>query len=278
MLKIGSYNELVVQREVEFGLYLNPKEHEVLLPSKYVPKKIRIGDTIRVFVYTDSENRVIATTLEPKGIVGQFVYLEVKDVTQIGTFMDWGLEKDLLVPANEQVGKMRLGEKHVVKVCLDKVSNRIFATSRITSNCDTELSDLVNGQKVNLLIYDITKIGIMAVINNRYAGMLYKSETYQELSKGDSIMGYIVKIRDDGKVDLSLKKPGYGSVKKSSKVIIDALTKAGGFLPYNDKSSPDVIKHNFSMSKQEFKRTIGGLYKTGKINIMDNGIRFKKKD
>lgn len=278
MLKIGSFNELVVEREVEFGLYLNPKEDEVLLPSKYIPENTNIGDTIRVFVYTDSEDRPVATTLEPKAVVGQFACLQVKDTTPIGAFMDWGLEKDLLIPNNEQVDPMSVGESHVVKVCLDKTTDRVYGTTLIAGHCDHDTSELVEGQKVSLLIYDITQIGIMAIIDNQYSGMLYKSETFEHVAKGDTKEGYVLKIRDDGKVDLSLKKPGYGSILTSSGIILNVLNNAGGFIPCHDKSSPEEIKNTFSMSKKEFKRTIGSLYKAGEIKIEDGGIRLKNKE
>jgi predicted RNA-binding protein (virulence factor B family) len=276
MLKIGSYNELVVQRAVDFGLYLNPKEEEVLLPKKYVPENTKPGDLIRVFVYTDSEDLPIATTLEPKAVVGDFSYLEVKDDIQIGSFMDWGLEKDLFVPRSEQQARMKVGKKYVLKVCLDERTDRVYGTTRIAENCDKEPANLVVGNKVQILIYDITKIGIMAVINNRYQGMLYKDQTFEPFSIGDSGTGYVIRIREDGKIDLSMKKPGYKSVFHSSDNVIQALKKSGGFIPCHDKSSPDEIKKVFSMSKKEFKKTIGGLYKKGIIQITNTGIRLKR--
>lgn len=275
MLKIGSYNELVVQRAVDFGLYLNPKADEVLLPSKYVPKNTRPGDTLRVFVYTDSKDRPVATTLAPKAVVGEFAYLRVKDVTNFGAFMDWGLEKDLLVPISEQQDRMKAGKKYVIKVCLDEKTSRVYGTSRISRVCDAAPGDLFEGQKVNLLVYSMTKIGISAVVNNRYSGMLYRSETYTPLSMGEHIEGYIARIREDGKIDLSLKKPGYGSITDSRTRIMETLDRSGGYIPCHDKSTPEEIKRAFSMSKKEFKRAIGGLYKEGRIELTDAGIRVK---
>lgn len=275
MLNIGSYNELVVEREVDFGFYLNPKEDEVLLPSKYVPENTRPGDTLRVFVYTDSEDRPVATTLEPTAVVGEFACLTVKDLTPIGAFLDWGLEKDLLVPRNQQQERMQAGKKYVVKVCLDETTQRVYATTHITQNCDKNTDELTEGQKVRLLIYGVTKIGFMAVIENRCCGLLYKNETYETLSVGDKVDGYVTRIREDGKVDLTLKKPGYTSVLDSSEKIMTILAKSGGFVPCHDKSSPEEIKKIFSMSKKEFKRTIGTLYKNGRIDIGENGISLK---
>lgn len=275
MITIGSYNELVVERAVDFGVYLNPKADEVLLPSKYVPENTRPGDTLRVFVYTDSEDRPIATTLSPKAVVGEFACLQVKEVTSFGAFLDWGLEKDLLVPTIEQQDRMKPGGKYVVKVCLDEKTRRVYATSRIARNCEKSPTDLSIGQKVSLLIYRFTKIGIMAVINNRYGGILYKSETYEPLTMGEKREGYINRIREDGKIDLVLKKPGHHSITGSGASVMDTLQKRSGFIPCHDKSAPDEIQRIFSMSKKEFKRAIGGLYKAGKIDITQEGIRMK---
>lgn len=275
MVKIGSYNELVVERVVDFGLYLNPKPDEVLLPSKYVPENARPGDVLRVFVYTDSEDRPVATTRAPKAVVGQFACLRVKDVASFGAFMDWGLEKDLLVPAGEQQERMKAGRKYVVKVCLDETSGRVYGTSRISRVCDPAPDDLPVGQKVHLLICGITKTGVSAVVDNRYAGMLFRGETYMQLSIGEIIEGYVSRVREDGKIDLALKKPGYRSIADSGARIMEILRERGGFIPCHDKSNPEEIKRIFSMSKKEFKRAVGGLYKAGRIELTEKGIREK---
>ncbi len=275
MLKIGNYNDLVVGKSVEFGLYLNHEEGEILLPEKYVPDNINLGDTINVFVYTDSEDRLVATTIKPAGIVGDFVFLEAKDVVPFGTFMDWGLEKDLLVPKSEQRDKMAVGEKYLTKICFDEMTERVYGTTKISVNCDKDIKELKEGQKVDLLIHSLTKIGITAVIDNRYFGMLYINETYQTLSPGDTCTGYIMRLREDDKIDLTLKKPGYGSVKGSSETIVDILKKAGGFIPCHDKSSPQEIKKVFSMSKKEFKRAVGNLLKKGILELRKDGIQLK---
>ncbi len=277
MLKIGSYNELVVKRILDFGLYLGTDEDDVLLPSKYIPKNTKTGDKLNVFIYTDSEDRPIATTLKPKAVVDEFAFLYVKQVTHIGAFMGWGLEKDLLVPANEQLGTLRVGQRYVVKVLYHEKTKRVYATGRIDKHCDKNPSDLKVGQKVNLLIYDYSEIGILAVVNNQYSGMLYRSETFQRLAKGDTVDAYIIKIRDDGKLDLSLSKTSQESLDKSGMFILDKLNSADGLLPFHDKSTPLEIKTHFAMSKSEFKKAIGGLYKAGKIDILKNGIRLKKK-
>lgn len=276
MLKIGKYNDLVVDSRVEFGLYLQSDEGKILLPQKYVSEDMHIGDTITVFIYTDSEDRLVATTLKPDGVVGDFVFLEAKDVVSFGTFMDWGLEKDLLIPKSEQQDKMVPGKKYLTKICFDDMTCRVYGTTKISVNCDKNITDLKVGQKVELLIHSFTQIGIMAVIDNRYFGMLYINETYQDLSIGDTCTGYIMRLREDNKIDLTLKKPGYDSVKSSAEIIESLLEQAGGFIPCHDKSSPEEIKTVFSMSKKEFKRAIGGLFKKGVLELKKNGIRLKQ--
>ena len=238
MLKIGSYNELVVERAVDFGLYLNQKPDEVLLPLKYVPVNTRPGDILRVFVYTDSEDRPVATTLEPKAVVGEFAYLLVKDVALFGAFMDWGLEKDILVPSSQQQDRMKVGKSYVVKVCLDEMTGRVYGTNRITHNCDKNPKDLSEGEKVDLLIYGITKIGIMAVVNNRYSGLLYRSEVFTSVSIGEKTTGYISRIREDGKIDLTMKSPGYQSITSSGARILETLKKREALSPVMTRSRP----------------------------------------
>ena len=271
-LKIGKYNNLVIESRSDYGLYLSCDEDRILLPNKYVPDSFNIGDSLKVFVYTDSEDRLVATTLEPAGIVGDFVFLKAKDVAPFGTFMEWGLEKDLLVPKNEQQDTMVLGKKYLTKICLDSRTQRVYGTTQISVNCDKDIKGLKVGQQVDLIIHSITKIGIMAVINNQYFGMLYLNETYQDLSIGDSCTGYIMRLREDKKIDLTLKKPGYMSVQGSAQQIVTILKEAGGFIPCHDKSSPEDIKKVFSMSKKEFKRAVGGLYKKGILKLQKNGI------
>lgn len=278
MLKIGNYNELIVEGLSEHGAYLNEKPDQVLLPSKYMPANTKQGDTLKVFVYHDSEGRPVATTLTPKAVVGEFAYLQVKSVVSFGAFVDWGLEKDLLVPGNEQHERMMVGQKYVVKVCLDKLSGRVYATNRITRSCDTQVGGLRAGQKVDILIYDVTKLGFMSVIDNRYSGMLYKDETYRALTVGDRSEAFIGRIREDGRIDLTLKRPGYQSIADSSRIILAALEQQGGFIPCHDNSSPEEIRRTFAISKKEFKRAIGGLYKAGTIEILDHGIRLKRQE
>ncbi|WP_320044085.1 S1-like domain-containing RNA-binding protein [uncultured Desulfobacter sp.] len=275
-IKIGKYNRLAVQTRSDFGVYLNSGEDRVLLPNKYVPEGLSIGDRLDVFVYTDSEDRLVATTLKPAGVVGDFVFLVAKDIAPFGTFMDWGLEKDLLVPKNEQQDKMIPGKKYLVKICRDDSTQRVYGTTKISANCDKDTRHLKVGQQVDLIVHAITTIGIMAVVDNRYYGMMYLNETYQKLFIGNTCKGYIMRICEDAKIDLTMKKPGYSSVPKSAEVILYRLNKAGGFIPCHDKSSPETIRKRFSMSKKEFKRAVGNLYKKRLIELKDNGIGLLK--
>ena len=278
MLRIGDYNRLKVVKEVDFGLYLESDQGEILLPKKYVEPGTKVDQYINVFVYTDSEDRLIATTLQPKAVVDEFAPMKVKHTTDFGAFLGWGLEKDLLVPFREQHKPLMEGDVAVVRVVLDHKTNRVIGVGKLAPFINKNVSDLEEGQKVDLLIYDFTGLGIQALINEEYSGMLYANEVFEELEIGDRREGYIKKIREDGKIDLSLQKQGYGAVKDSTEGILDLLKKSGGFLPYHDKSDPDDIQKVFKMSKKTFKKAIGGLYKEGKIKIDEKGIYLVSSD
>jgi predicted RNA-binding protein (virulence factor B family) len=276
MLKIGQMNSLVAERYMEFGFYLNPVDEQVLLPNKYVPEGFKLGDRINVFVYTDSEDRPVATTITPNAMVGDFAFLTVNDVNPIGTFFDWGLEKDLLVPRSEQQRTMEVGEQHVVYLSLDEETGRVFGSTRLGRHCSKFSMGQDVGQEVELLIYGKTKLSIQAVIDEQCLGILYRNEIFSKISIGDRMTGFVSRIREDGKIDLTLKKPGYQSVAGSTDSVVEILKQAGGFVACHDKSSPEEIKALFSMSKKEFKRTVGGLYKNGIIEMDAKGIRLKE--
>ena len=274
MLAIGRYNTLVVQREVDFGVYLNPKPDEVLLPSKYVPPHTRPGDTLRVFVYTDSEDRPVATTLRPKAVVGEVAYLTVKDTAPIGAFLDWGLEKDLFVPKREQQQRLTVGQDCVVKVLLDAKTGRVYGSTRIARHCRKAAGGLRVGQQVRVLVSGFTNLGAPVVVDDTYLGMVYRNETYEPLRIGDRRPGYIRNIRQDGRIDITLRKPGVASQSAAGRRILEALRKEGGFIPCHDRSPPGEIVRRFAMSKREFKRAIGGLYKQRLITLSPRGIRL----
>jgi len=273
---VGQFHDLPVENFSDYGVYLSFGKDRVLLPNKYVPEDITVGDELRVFIYTDSEDRPVATTLEPAGVVGDIVALKVKDTAAFGIFMDWGLEKDLLVPRSEQQGRMELGETHLVKIRLDESSHRIYGSTQMAEFCPGDAQDLVSGDSVDLIIHSISPIGYTALINQTCAGMLYKNETFEDLSIGDRYRGYVLRVREDGKVDLTLKQPGYASVEGSARKILEVLEANDGFSPCHDNSRPEDIQAAFSMSKKEFKRAVGSLYKQGRITLHKaEGIRLK---
>jgi hypothetical protein len=273
---VGQFHLLPVQNLSDYGVYLSFGQDRVLLPNKYVPQDVALGKKIRVFIYTDSEDRPVATTLEPAGVVGDIVALRVKDTAAFGIFMDWGLEKDLLVPRSEQQGRMEPGETHLVKICLDKSSHRVYGTTLTAELCPGDAQGLASGMAVDLIIHSITPIGYTALINQTCLGLLYKNETFEDLSIGDRHRGYVLQIREDGKVDLTLKQPGYASVEGSALKILEILEANDGFSPCHDKSRPEDIQAAFSMSKKEFKRALGSLYKQGRITLHKaDGIRLK---
>jgi len=274
MLRVGNSNTLEAKRLSEIGVYLASDLGDILLPNKYVPEGLRPGKTVEVFVYLDSEDRLVATTLTPKAQVGEFAVLQVKDVSNVGAFLDWGLEKDLLVPFSEQPRPMKQDEKHLVRVYLDR-SERIAASAKIGKFLEPTPSGLKVGQEVELLLYEFGDLGAKAIIDGRYGGLVFKSELHGKYAVGDSLAGYIAKVRDDGKIDVTLRKPGGHDVGGSKEAVLRVLTERGGFLPVGDKSDPELIADMFRMSKKRFKSVIGNLYKAGVIEITPQGIKLK---
>ena len=278
MLKIGNFNNLIVAREEIHGVYLESSEGDILLPQKEVTPEIYPGKLVRVFIYTDSEDRLIATTRSPKAQVGEFAYLECTDTVSFGAFLDWGLEKDLFVPIKGQKARMRNGEKYIVRLLLDQISKRILAVSRIKNYLHPAPENWSVGSEVELLITDFSHIGALVIIDNMYQGLIYRDDQFQRLEIGQKITGYVKRVRSDGKVDVIITKPGLSGIMDSQSIILNELEKAHGFLPIHDKSHPNDISNTFHMSKKLFKKTIGSLYKAGKIHINDMGIRLLKEE
>ena len=274
MIQIGRTYNLKVVKQTEFGVYLDAENlDEILLPSKHAPDLLSVDDTVEVFLYLDSEDRPIATTQIPKAEVGEFAYLQVKDNTQIGAFLDWGLDKDVLVPFSEQHRPMSEGDYYIVFLYLDN-QGRITATSKIDKIVtDDGEHNFYPQQVVDLIIGNSTELGFKAIVNHSHWGLLYKDEVDQRLSFGQSIQGYIKHIREDGKIDLSLKS-GQQIRDNLSQVIQAYLLDHDGFAPVHDKSPPEQIFDLFGMSKGQFKKTIGGLYKQRVITIEAHGIRL----
>jgi len=278
MAEIGVFNNLRVIKEVDFGVYLDGGEHEeILLPRRYVPENCKVDDNIRVFIYLDSEDRFIATTETPYAMVGDFALLKVVAVESVGAFLDWGLLKDLLVPYSEQSSTMEIGKSYIVRIYVDKQSNRIAATTRLDRYLDNEPGDFHAGQEVELLICNQTDIGYKAIINDTHWGVLYSNEVFQPLESGQKTKGYIKKVRDDKKIDLSLHRPGYERVDDITDTIINALKEQGGFISVTDKSSPETIYKLFGVSKKTYKKAIGAIYKKKLITIEDDGIKLISK-
>ncbi|MFN4145392.1 MAG: S1 RNA-binding domain-containing protein [Runella sp.] len=271
-LRMGQYNRLKVIKQLDFGIYLDGYEDEILVPTQYVPTDIEIGDFLDVFVYRDSEDRAIATTLQPAATVGEFAYLKVTSVTPTGVFMEWGLPKDLLVPHKEQRQNMTVGKSYLVYIYLDKKTDRIVASAKVERFFDEDISDLTEGQEVELLPFEYTEMGIKALVNQRHLGVLYRDEVFKNFDLGQNMKGFIKKIRPDQKLDLALVPQSYERITDSKILIFEKLQASDGFLPFSDKSAPALIYETFGMSKKDFKKAIGGLLKEGKISLKNNGI------
>ncbi len=269
---IGNYNELEVAEVMDFGIYLKGGNKKIFLPKKNAPSNIKKGDKLTVFVYGNSEGHPVATTLKPKATVEQFTALTVKEITEFGAFLDWGIDKDLFVPFKEMEEPMRKGKKYVVKVCLDHLTGRVYASSAIYKHLDKDVSGLKEGQKAELLVCKKHHLGYEVIIDNRFGGLLYANEIFTDLTIGSKHTGYIKKIREDGKIDVSLQAPGFQAVLDGTKPLLEKLAKNNGFLPLHDDSKPEEIKKMLGISKKRFKKIVGILYKEKKIIIKENGI------
>lgn len=278
MIQIGQTYTLTVAKLVAFGAYLDAQNlGEVLLPRKYTPDDLSAGDSIEVFLYLDSEDRPVATTQRPKAEVGEFAYLKVVDSNDLGAFLDWGLDKDVLVPFAEQHRPMEVGKSYLVHLYLDRADGRIVASSKIDKFLDDERPhDFRPQQRVDLIIANSTDLGFKAIVNHSHWGVLYKDDVFQRLSFGQYKKGFIKRIRPDGKIDLSLQG-GQETRDKYAKKILIYLNKNNGFAPVHDKSDPQMISDIFGMSKGAFKKAIGGLYKKRIITIEKGGIRLVEK-
>jgi predicted RNA-binding protein (virulence factor B family) len=278
MAQIGKINRLKIKRKRDYGVHLDGGESgDILLPKKYVPEKCQPGDEVEVFVYADEENRLRATTQKPKATVGQFVTLQVVANAWSGAYLDWGLQKDLLVPKKEQLAKMEKGKSYVVYVFLDEKTNRITASSKLEKFLNQQPPQYKDGEEVDLIIYDQTKMGYKAVVNNAHVGMVYKNEVFQKIVIGRQLKGYIKKIREDNKIDLILQKPGFHGVDDVSQAILQKIKDHGGRIAVTDKSRPEDIYSLFGVSKKIFKKAIGALYKRRLIVIDANGVSIARR-
>ena len=275
MILPGRYNTLKVVKFVDFGVYLDGAEMgEILLPARYVPEECEVGEDLEVFIYLDSEDRIIATTEKPFAQVGEFAFLRVNAVNNVGAFLDWGLMKELLVPFREQKMNMVAGRSYLVYVYLDPDSNRIAASAKLEKFLDNVIPEYQVGEEVSLIIESESELGYNAIINHLHRGILYHDELPGPLKKGQQLKAYTKKVRVDHKIDLSLYRPGYGQVDGVSQNILDKLTAAGGFLPLTDKSDAALIFDHFAISKKVFKKALGALYKQRRILLEEKGIRI----
>lgn len=273
MLHIGKTNTLTILRNTSVGMYLGDNENaEILLPNKYIKPEFKVGDDIEVFVYRDSEDRIIATTLKPYAQVGDFAFLKAVNVSKIGAFLDWGLEKDLLVPFKEQRHKMFEGFSYVVYVYLDEETERIVASSKINKFLNNPDIDVEQGEEVDLMVYDESPLGFSCIINNKFKGLIYANDVYKDIQPGDQLTGYLALVRPDKLIDLSLQPIGFKKVLSSTDVILEYLQNHKGFLKLTDKSSPEEIAKLFNMSKATFKKSLGVLYRQCKVRLENDGV------
>ncbi len=275
MVRLGDYNTLKVVKKVDFGLYLDGGDDgEILMPIRYVSEETAVGDEVTVFVYLDSEDRIIATTEQPKAKVGEFAYLEVKAVNRFGAFLDWGLTKDLMVPFREQKVKMEQGQWHLVFIYIDLDTDRIAASAKLDQFLDNVAPEYKDGDEVKIMVAGRTDLGYKVIINELHWGVIYANEVFKTLNRGEVYTAYIKKVREDDKIDVSLQKPGFAKVDSLQEQIMAALNESGGFLPVNDKTDAQVIYDMFGCSKKSFKMTIGTLFKQRKIVIDSAGIKL----
>ena len=276
MIQLGEFHELIIIRETDNGIYLENEEgDEVLLPNKYVPETWMVHDKIKVFVYLDHEERPVATTLKPKIKLDQFAKLTCVEVNKFGAFMDWGLEKHLFVPFKEQVIPMHPGNDYLVFCYLDLETGRLAASSKTHAFLDNSELTVKPNEKVDLLVSNQTDLGYNVIINQLHLGLIYHDEVFEPLNLGDSLTGYIKRIRKDNKIDVMIQRPGYRGIEPNAQKILDKLKDAGGFLDLSDKSDPEEIKNRLHMSKKSFKKAVGTLYKQRSIDIKEDGIHLK---
>ncbi|ELR67862.1 hypothetical protein C942_00170 [Photobacterium marinum] len=276
MIKIGQYNTLEVVKLVDFGVFLDGGEDfgNILLPKSSVPAGTKLGDEIEVFLYFDSQDEIIATTKEPLAQVGDFALLRVVGICGVGAFVDWGLDKDLLIPFSEQRRRLEEGQDIMVRVYSDKASGRIVGTTKFNRFLDKTPAEYKIGDEVQVQIAEVTDLGYKAVIEEAHWGLIFKTEAFGKLFPGKKLKAFVQEIRPDGKITLSLQKAGRAKVDDLADKIMTTLARKGGFVPLSDKSSPEAIFKEFRTSKATFKKTIGGLYKKGLIVIEREGIRL----
>lgn len=274
-IKLGDYNRLTIVKEVDFGMYLDGgDEGEILLPKRYVPENCKPGDELEVFLYLDQDERLIATTQQPLAKVGEFACLEVAWVNQYGAFLNWGLMKDLFCPFHEQKQRMEIGNRYVVAVFIDEESYRIAASAKVEHFFATNFPPYQPGEKVDLLVWQTTDLGFKVIIDHAYPGLVYRSQVFKSIRIGDCLQGYIMGVRPDGKIDVSLQPHGRQQTTDFAEMLLQYLKDHDGFCELGDKSDAQDIKHRFEVSKKVYKKAIGDLYRRRLITLEDAGIRL----
>lgn len=274
-IELGKFNTLKIVKEVDFGLYLDGgDEGEILLPKRYMPEHWQIGDELRVFIYLDNEERLVATTLTPYVQVGGFASLEVTWINKYGAFLDWGLMKDLFCPFREQKQRMEVGRRYMVYVYVDDESFRIVASARIEHFLDRDKPAYEPWQEVSIMAWQPTPLGYKVIVDGKYSGLLYRDEVFRPMRQGLQLKAYVKQIREDGKLDIALQKPGYGNVEDFAHVLLQYLRDHGGRTPLGDKSDSQQIYDTFGVSKKVFKKAVGDLYKRRLITISPQGLRL----
>lgn len=276
MIAVGKYNTMKVLRQAEFGVFLDDGDKGILLPKRFVPRGVKPGDELKVFLYHDSDNRLIATTQQPHAVVGEIAMMKVVAATPQGAFLDWGLMKDLFVAKSQQHNFMRVGATYLVALYIDEQTGRVAATEKIDRLLNNEELTVKEGDAVELVIYRRSDIGYVAIINSMHTGVLYFNEVFDDLQPGDKLGGFVKKIRPDNKIDLVAGRKGYEKVEVETDKILNLLRQNNGYLPYHDKSDPEDIYRVFGMSKKTFKMTTGALYKQHKISFTETGIKLEE--
>lgn len=275
MIQAGIYHKLKVVKHVDFGIYLDGDGEEILMPTRFVPDNTEDGDELVVFVYHDNDGRLIATTQDPYGKVGDIVALTVKDKTRPGAFMDWGLMKDLFLPLSQQKSTIRVGGRYLVYIYLDEQTGRVACTEHIAKHISNEHLTVAEGDEVTLQVWRETELGYTVIINGQHEGLLHYNEVFKDLRSGDKETGFVKSIQEDNKINVSLGKKGYERIEGETDKILRLLQEHDGYLPYHDKSKPEEIYEFFSMSKKAFKMAVGSLYKQRKISLTKTGIKLE---
>lgn len=274
MLQAGKYYTLRVAKLVDFGAYLEADGEEILLPKRYVPDGLQPDDELEVFVYHDSENRLIATTDKPLAVVGDIALMEVVSITDPGAFLKWGIMKDVFIPLSQQRSRIYVGDSILVYLYNDERTGRVTATEKFTEHLNNDELTVSEGDAVDLLVYRKTELGYEVIVNNKHIGLLYFNEVFRELEPGAKVKGYIKTIREDNKLDVAIGQKGYQRIAGEEGKILDLLHEHHGYLPYHDKSAPEEIYDFFGMSKKAFKMAVGALYKQKKIELTQTGIKL----